>query len=46
MKALLLSTLPQTGAAANWIWGIIGFIIAAVAVMIIIACTTVKTKQK
>lgn len=42
MKNILLATLPQTGAVANWIWGIIGFIIAAIAIMIIIAITTVK----
>lgn len=42
---LILTTLPQTGAVANWIWGIIGFILAAVAIMVIIACTTVKDKK-
>lgn len=38
----LVTMLPHLGAVANWIWGIIGFIIAAVAVAVIIALATVK----
>ncbi|CCI82279.1 LPXTG cell wall anchor domain-containing protein [Lactobacillus hominis] len=41
----ILTTLPHTGAVANWIWGIIGFILAALAVMLIIACTTQRDKR-
>lgn len=43
---ILLTSLPQTGAVANWIWGIIGFILAALAIMVLVACTTVKTNKK
>ena len=42
---MFLTTLPQTGAVANWIWGIIGFILAAIAIMVVIACTTEKDKK-
>ena len=46
MKNLILATLPQTGALASWIWGIIGFIIGGIAIAIIIGLFTKSDSKK
>lgn len=46
MNNLLLSTLPQTGALASWIWGIIGFIIGVIAIIILIGLFTPSDKKR
>ncbi|QNQ80368.1 LPXTG cell wall anchor domain-containing protein [Lactobacillus sp. PV034] len=46
MNNLLLATLPKTGALASWIWGIIGFIIGAIALVILVGIFTQSDNKK
>lgn len=46
MNNLLLLTLPKTGALASWIWGIIGFIIGVIALIILVGLFTPSNNKK